>query len=288
MKKNVTAILCISLCILFLSGCGIISRSISALRRAARDTPMPVETYDWYSSSPAETVENIETAQPPETAAPEPSETAPLLSGNRSDIPSEELLQHFREAVFGGGGKVALKWADPIVISMSGSYDQQDESQATDIYDMLNEYQDNGFPGAIFAQAAGADAEVNVEIRFVTADTLASAEPNWSGKSPCYAHYWYDDNDEIYKGVIYIVPDMETSRANRNCDLTWGIFYTLGFIYDSSMYYDSLFYPDYYGDALGSSFKVPAWADWYLVSMLYSKAVKPGMTYEQAAAALTN
>lgn len=305
MKRISTAMLCVALCILLLSGCGIVSRALSAFRHALRGTPEPAQQFDQHTSAPDVSADFFQTTAPEETAAPEatdevpktpkpsrtavpePSATAPKLSGNRSDIPSDELMEHFRQVVFGSAGdQIAMKWADPIVVSVTGNYDEHDSELLTDIFDTFNDY--DGFPSIVYAEAAGKDAEVSMQVKFVTADALASAEPKWSGKSPCYAHYWYDDNNEIYKSAIYIVPEMEDNRTNQDCDIAWGVFYTMGFFNNSDLYYDSLFNPDYYDEALGSSYKGPCAADWYIVSMLYSKAVKPGMTFQQAEAVLSN
>lgn len=295
MNRSLRAILCVTLGILLLPGCGLVSRAVSAVNNALRTAPAPSLTVYQSTETPQETLEAIKTQTPlpastaaPETAsppAPSPSAAPTALSGNRSGITMGELMEYFNEVVFGGdAGHALLKWADPIVVSLSGKFDQQDSDTLTTLLDTLNEY--DGFPGATFASASAKSAKPTLEIKLVSADTLAKDEPNWSGKSPCYAAYWYHGY-EIYKGLVYIVPDMETTRADRNCDLAWGLFYTLGFVNNSKQYVDGLFNPDYYGDALGSSFQGPCAADWFLVSMLYGKAVKPGMTFEEAKAALS-
>lgn len=62
----------------------------------------------------------------------------------------------------------------------------------------------------------------------------------------------------------------------------------MGLFNDTPMYYDSLFNPTYYNDQLGGSFSYPVTADLYLIYMMYSTGVKPGMTMDEAVAALGN
>lgn len=305
MKKIFTAILCMALIILPLSGCGIASRVLSALRNA-RGTPRPSPTIEQLTKPPAEPTKALMTPMPSEpapqtaeptnaaetprplktvkpTGTPGPVATPTALSGNRNDISWDEAMEYFRQVVFGTEeDRLALKWSIPLVVSVSGDYNQDDMNLITKTYGSLNKYE--GFPGA--ATDVDSDAKVNMQIKFVTAEKLASDEPNWSGKSPCYAAYWYD-SCKIYQAVVYIVPDMENSRADEDCDLTWGVFYTLGMVNNSDMYCDSLFNPDYYGASLGDSYLGPCTADWSLVSMLYDKAIKPGMTFDQAKGALS-
>lgn len=333
MKKAAPAVLCVALCLLLVSGCGIVSRVISAARGAlhhsaepsytssapetmeasgtprllptvAAETPQPTKSAAVSKTlkptqtlkatatpKPAQSAKPIKTTQPVKTVkptkTPKPSATAAPLSGNHNNITQKELLEFFRQVVFGSDeNAIAVKWADQVVVSVSGSHNQQTGDYLTGLLDQVNEYE--GFPGFVYAEAAGAGAKANLQVKFVTAKQLAAAVPGWSGKTPCYAEYWYNDNYEVYKGDIYIVSAMETKQEYFYYDLSWGVFYTMGLLCDSPMYYDSVFNTDYYNEAYHNQFKYPTVADWYLVSMLYSKPVKPGMTYQQAAAALSD
>lgn len=281
MKRFVSLALGFLLCLTLLSGCSRVKAAIRALIDDG-ETTSPVETT---TPRPKRTRSADTTAAPAET---EPAATAApgSASGDREDLSDDELIEFFRQVVFGGkSSEVAYKRMDPIVVLLTGSYSQQDEEFLTGLFDTFNQYDD--FPEIIFQQAAGADANVNMQVRFVTESELKTELPEWNGEQPLYATF-DDDDYEIYNGTVYLVSDWVESQQERNYLLSWGVFYSFGFTFDSGMFTDSLFHPDYFDYQSSSSFTRPVAADWYLVSMLYSPAVKPGMTMEEAVAALGN
>lgn len=304
MKRALLLVLCIVLSVSAFSGCTLLSKAKSVVRNViGQHTSAPTATVSTEETmeavktdEPAETDKPERTSQPASTARPEmtatdaPAPTAAISakSGNREDIPAGELMDFFKQAVFGSNpaGQVAYKWMDPIVVKISGDYNQQDADRLTNTFDMLNEY--DGFPGFTSLEAAGADANVNMEVKFVTEADLKKEQPEWSGDNSCYVEYKYDDNYEIYHTTIYLVSSWVSDQVERDYLLTWGVFFSMGFFNDSGMYYDSIYNPDYIDEQLGSSFKGPVAADWYLVSMLYNKGVKPGMSMQQAVSVLGN
>lgn len=307
MKKAATTFTCIVLCCVVLSGCGLLSKTVSVLRDSIRgktaepmDTALFVETATpddlETEAPPEETAAGPETAAPEETTAPEetlaetdtPQPQSTALSGDRESISKDEIMAFFQQVVFGANPESARvqKWKDKIVVAVTGSHNKQDDEQLTNIFDTLNDYE--GFPGIVYQSAAGKSAKANFKIKFVSETTLKAEEPDWSGDNSCYATYKYNDQDEIDNVVIYLVSDWEKEQAARNYLLTWAVFYSIGLVNDSTMYYDSVFNANYYDEQLGSTFGNPVAADWYLVSMLYSKTIKPGMTMEQAVDALTS
>lgn len=239
------------------------------------------------SAAPATTAA-AKTAQPKPTKkpvqSPAPTPAPESLSGNRENIPKSELLAFFNEVAIGleSQDQSVYKWTKPIVVSLSGNYTVTDEAQLTSIFDMLNDY--DGFPGVTYLGAAGKGAKANLEVKFLSVDQMKQEVTDWDGKDRCYAGF-HDSKCAIQDGTIYLCTEMATSQAQRNLLLTWGVFYTIGLYHESSMYYDSIFNVNY-DYSKDSEYLNPAAADWYMVSYLYRKSVKPDMTYDQAAAAL--
>jgi hypothetical protein len=303
MKRIFTACLCIAFCAtagcVSLPGAGVSATKATGASATIRDTAKagvsasPADsngdggdfslfTAEPTQEAPTQAVEASATAQASTTAA-----TASSASGNREDISRAEMLAFFKEVVFGAApGSVARKWVAPIIVTMTGDYNANDGEQLTNIFDMLNEY--DGFPGVHYLSAEAAGAVANMTVKFVTEDVLRSEEPDWDGESPLWAAYKYNGEGNLYKSTIYLVSGNVSNQAKRNYLLTWGVFYTLGFFNDSGIYYDSMFSPDFEYGQLSNDYYYPVKADWYLVSMLYAPAVKAGMTFRQAAAALRN
>jgi hypothetical protein len=308
MKKIVAACLCIALCAaagcVSLPGAGapaVKATATSAFPRESTETGVSMspgqsngdaEDFSLFTAEPSqEAPTQAVVASATATATPAASQvltataTASSVSGNREDLTRAELLPFFKDVVFGAAAdSVARKWAVPVVVSVTGGYNTQDDEQLTSIFDMLNEY--DGFPGVTYLSAAGAGATANLLVKFVTAGELRAAKPNWDGKSTLLASPHKDDKGNIDGSAIYLVSEAVSNQSDRNYLLTWGVFFSIGFFYDSGIYYDSMFDPAHYNDISGGAFTSPVAADWYLVSMLYAPAVKSGMTYEQAAAAL--
>jgi len=312
MKKAFATVLCIVLCLTLAAGCdtgakqGKAGESAPAATNELIDNASPENTTGDFSlfgtdetqatasfgGTKTETVE--ETATPVEATAtpvleqtPQPTAPVSTLSGKDENITEADLQEFFKQVVFGTtAGSTVRKWVSPIIVSLTGNYNAKDEEQLTNIFDMLNDY--DSFPGVHYVSAEDAGNVMNMLVKFVTADELSAEPVDWDGKSPLWTSRYKDSNGNISKSIIYLVSGDVPEQSQRNYLLTWGVFYSIGFSYRSSIYYDSIFNPNFNGDALGGEFISPVAADWRLVSMLYSPTVKSGMTYEQAVASFDN
>lgn len=222
----------------------------------------------------------------PQAAAPvvqpEPSsaETAWVPSTPRTPVQTRgytaEQIQYFLDialgAEFGETGGTIRKWTGPVRVKVNGTPTREDLATLNSIVNELNDL----VQGAVPVQLTNSNP--NIEIYFAPEAQFSSIEPNYRARNLGFFWAWWDGGT-INRARILIsttgVTQQERSHLIRE-ELTQSI----GLMQDSTRYRDSIFYQGWTDVTQYSAI------DRVIISMLYSPAVRPGMSRPQVLAAI--
>lgn len=185
-----------------------------------------------------------------------------------------KALDYFGEIAFGNEFEKSdyrmKKAVKPINIYMQGDYTEEDMEFATQFIKDVNR-KIPAMPLLSFTKKNKA----NVVITYTPLADMAKHitkyyEGNWG-----MFYYFWNGRHEITKVEIVIANDV-TNQEERNHLFMEELLGALGTPNDSYTYSDSIFYQKW------SSVQEPSEVDWLCLNMVYSKRLKPGLSYDKA------
>lgn len=220
----------------------------------------------------------------PPTTIPTPT-PAPLP---KLPAPRQSELDYFLQVAFNaeynaGNSQGYLKrWEQPVYLEVSGKATKTDMKCIRDIVKKLSEVE--GMPPITLLNKdhkdkSGAVRTPNMRLLFIPLSEFADKVPgyvegNWSYTSVTW-------NDYLLQFSVSAIAIDKMNQRQRNHNIIERVVDSLGFLQDVNLYPDSIFFGDWTETQKLSSL------DWTMVRMLYSPAVKAGMTRQQAAESLT-
>lgn len=207
-----------------------------------------------------------------------PAWAAPLTA-QETDRPSqalEALLAAAFSVEYGDAERdYLLRWQRPVKVSLTGDYLPEDEAFLDafllEITEMAEAYNMTAFPGISRAKTK---REANLRVIYCPLDEMAQHlkfyEPdNWG-----YFEYYFE-NYRLTKATVVVSTDV-TNQEQRNHLLMEEIVGSLGLTNDIDDHPDSIVYQPWTETQQLSDL------DWLMLSYLYHKDVRPGMTSRQA------
>lgn len=220
-----------------------------------------------------------------EDITPDPTEdttpvnTEPMPPQLPMDLPVEDVIRYFNEvcldAEFSNAGDATLlqKWAAPIVYRIYGEPTAEDLEVLTDFTQWLNDIE--GFPGISPVQDGQTE---NLSIHFCTQQALLDILGTQFAGTDGGVTFWYNGNNEIYKGTICYRTDID--QEVRNSVILEEIYNGLGPVQDTALRPDSIIY---------SGYSIPqalTEIDELLLQLLYHPSLTCGMNAARCEAAI--
>ncbi len=195
------------------------------------------------------------------------NEPLPYIT-NSSPYSNHQVLKYFKDIAcrmeYDRTVDTCRKWVDPIVLYVTGEYNQDNLQTIQYLCSRLNQI--SGFPGISQTEH---EETANIVLRFLGEDDMNNA----SGKST-FGYFNIDSSDSygnITKTSICVRSSMPTEKVSSV--LCEELLQSLGPMNDTKLTEDTLFYQYKWDHPL------PTELDWTLLAMLYHPMIRSDMDY---------
>jgi hypothetical protein len=189
-----------------------------------------------------------------------------------------EAVDYFVEIAFGcefgNCTQEVTRWTDDVKIAVHGDPNQADLATLCDVVADLNE-----LIGTVEISVVGSGQ--NVDLYFVPEDRFAVIEPNYVPGTSGQFWTWRDGAGSITEARV-LVSTSEPVQEQRNHIIREELTQFLGLMQDSYTYPDSIFYQEW------SEVQEYSALDEKVIEILYLPQITPGMTIDEARAALSS
>lgn len=189
---------------------------------------------------------------------------------------SQAALGYFGEIAFspefGTSAGGLVKWTEDVRIAVHGDPTEEDIETLHDVVADLGELIDT-------IQIEVVDTGQNVDLHFAPEAQFASIEPNYVPVNMGFFWVWWDGGRNITEARI-LVSTTGVTQAERSHLIREEVTQSLGLMMDSSSYPDSIFQQAWTETQQYSDL------DEAVIELLYLPQLTPGMTYEEALAAI--
>lgn len=184
-----------------------------------------------------------------------------------SGYTADEIIDYFCSVALGAEEgedfNHVIRWSSPTTCYVGGDYTSADIEKLDSLFASLNAVP--GFPGIYRVDT---ETESTLQIYFVDNATMAGM---FGGGYEGHVQInWYNASNEVYSGTIYISSELD--RNTRDSVIVEETVQSLGLLKDTYDHPESIFYQ------YGSSVVWPCELDWAVINLLYSDAIRPGMT----------
>jgi hypothetical protein len=201
---------------------------------------------------------------------------APMESGTPDSTYTLREIEYFLDIALGaeyGTSEFVKRWSGTIEYQIKGSPTLKDRIITRSIMRELRELTGN----RIRFKKVREDPEM--VIWFVPVHDMSTYEPEYVEGNWGFFYIWWNSSKEIYRANVLIASD-EPNQKQRNHLIREEVTQSLGLINDSRKYEESIFHQEW------TETQKFAAIDEKLIAMLYSDAIKPGMTRNEALEAL--
>ena len=267
MNKKPIAILVAVLLVVTMAGCSG-SSSTSGKNPFLFLTPTPTKSANTATPFPVLTATAVPTATV-SLSTPTPSG---IISADQ-ELSSQQILEYFLQVGVDARDGHVKKWTVPIKVQILGNYTSQDYNRIIDQLDMFN---DIALLPAITVVKSGG----NFFIHFVPENQMSKVIPQYEAGYSAYYYCYWNDNYQLTKYIVTIASDT-LNQSERNSITLRMLMRGLGFYNTGTIYSDSILYTGW-----PTILQLPD-IDYYILEVLYNKAVKAGMTGQEVINALT-